>query len=61
MKKATKAIMAVAGVGTAVGAAAFAVSAYNSSPLKTKRMVKKVKRAMGNVGGMLSAMSQISN
>ncbi len=52
--------MTVTGVGTAVGAAAFAISAYNSRPMKTKRMVKKATRAMGNVGGMLTAMAQIT-
>ncbi len=60
MKNSTKAIMAVAGVGTALGAAALAVTAYNSRPMRTKRMIKRAKNAMGNVGGMLTAMAQIN-
>ncbi len=60
MNKTAKTIMTVTGVGTAMGAAVFAISAYNSRPMKTKRMVKKAAKAMGNVGGMLTAMAQLN-
>ncbi len=60
MNKKAKTIMTVTGVGTMLGATAFAISAYNSRPMKTKRMVKRATRAMGNVGGMLTAMAQLN-
>ncbi len=61
MKKASKTFLTAAGIGTAVCAAAVAVSAYNSRPMKTKRTVKRVRKTMGSVGGMLTAMSQMTN
>lgn len=60
MNKAAKAFLTAAGAGTAFCAAGVAYAAYNSRPMKTKRMVKRASKTMQNVGGMLTALSQVS-
>ena len=60
MNKAAKTFLTAAGVGTAFCATGVAIAAYNSRPAKTKRMVRRAGRTMESVGGMLTAMGQIS-
>ena len=60
MNKVAKTFITAAGAGVAFCAAGIAYSAYNSRPMKTRRMVKRASRAMENVGGMLTAMAQVS-
>ena len=60
MNKAAKTFIAAAGAGAAFCAAGLAYSAYNSRPMKTKRMVKRASKTMANVGGMLTAMAQVN-
>ncbi len=60
MNKAAKTFLTAAGVSTAFCATGVALAAYNSRPAKTKRMVKRATKTMGNVGGMLTALSQVS-
>lgn len=60
MNKLTKAFITAAGAGAAFCAAGIAYSAYNSRPMKTKRMVKRATKTMENVGGMLTAMAQVN-
>ena len=60
MNKAAKTFLTAAGVGTAFCATGVALAAYNSRPAKAKRMVKRASRTMENVGGMLTAMAQVS-
>ena len=60
MNKVAKTFITAAGVGAAFCATGIAYSAYNSRPMKTRRMVKRASRTMENVGGMLTAMAQVS-
>ena len=60
MNKMAKTFITAAGATAAFCAAGIAYSAYNSRPMKTKRMVKRASKTMENVGGMLTAMAQVS-
>lgn len=60
MNKVAKTFITAAGAGAAFCAAGIAYSAYNSRPMKTKRMVKRASKTMESVGGMLTAMAQIN-
>ena len=60
MNKVAKTFITAAGAGAAFCVAGIAYSAYNSRPMKTRRMVKRASKTMENVGGMLTAMAQIS-
>ena len=60
MNKMAKNFITAAGAAAAFCAAGIAYSAYNSRPMKTKRMVKRASKTMENVGGMLTAMAQVS-
>ena len=59
MNKVAKTFITAAGAGAAFCAAGIAYSAYNSRPMKTKRMVKRASKTMESVGGMLTAMAQV--
>ena len=60
MNRVAKTFITAAGAGAAFCVAGIAYSAYNSRPMKTRRMVKRASKTMENVGGMLTAMAQIS-
>ena len=60
MNKMAKTFITAAGATAAFCAAGIAYSAYNSRPMKTKRLVKRASKTMENVGGMLTAMAQVS-
>ena len=54
-----KAVMSVAAVGGAVAVVGVAMATYNSKPMRTRRMMKKAGRTMGNVGSMLTTLSNM--
>ena len=60
MNKVAKTFITAAGAGAAFCAAGIAYSAYNSRPMKTRRMVKRASKTMENVGGMLTALAQVN-